>query len=311
MKDLKLYLVTDSDILKGRDFYNCIEEALKGGVTMLQLREKNASGKEFLDKAMKLRNLTKKYNVKFIINDRVDIAMLCDADGVHVGQSDIPVDKVRKLTGKDKIIGVSARTVEEAMKAKEDGADYLGVGAMFTTTTKLDAKSVTVDRLSEIKKEVNLPIVAIGGLTLDNIDKLKQYNIDGYAVVSAILKANDIKAFFYVGGNDSMDTTAKLSAYAKKTGIDIKFIGIPKTIDNDLMYTDHTPGFGSAAKFIATSVLETYLDSSVYINNGIFILETMGRDTGWLASAAALAQLNGKQVADFIYLPETAFDIEY
>lgn len=193
MKELKLYLVTDSDILKGRDFYNCIEEALKGGVTMLQLREKNSTGREFLEKAMKLRDLTKKYNVKFIINDRVDIAMLCDADGVHVGQSDIPADKVRKLIGKNKIIGVSARTVEEAMKAKENGADYLGVGAIFTTTTKLDAKSVTIDKLSEIKKEVNLPIVAIGGITLDNINKLKQCNIDGHAVVSAILKADDIR----------------------------------------------------------------------------------------------------------------------
>lgn len=193
MKELKLYLVTDSDILKGRDFYNCIEEALKGGVTMLQLREKNATGREFLEKAMKLRSLTKKYNVKFIINDRVDIAMLCDADGVHVGQSDIAADKVRRLIGKNKIIGVSARTVEEAMKAKENGSDYLGVGAMFTTTTKLDAKSVTINKLSEIKKEVNLPIVAIGGITLDNINKLKQCNIDGYAVVSAILKADDIR----------------------------------------------------------------------------------------------------------------------
>lgn len=125
-----------------------------------------------------------------------------------------------------------------------------------------------------------------------------------------ILRANDIKAFFYVGGNDSMDTTAKLGRYAKETGIDVKFIGIPKTIDNDLMYTDHTPGFGSAAKFIATSVLETYLDSSVYINNGIFILETMGRDTGWLASSAALAEMNGHPVADFIYLPEIAFDVD-
>lgn len=125
-----------------------------------------------------------------------------------------------------------------------------------------------------------------------------------------ILKINDIKAFFYVGGNDSMDTIAKLGKYAKKTGIDIKFIGIPKTIDNDLMYTDHTPGFGSAAKFIATTALETYLDSSVYINNGIFILETMGRDTGWLAASACTARINGEPVADFIYLPEVAFEIE-
>lgn len=193
MKDLKLYLVTDSDILKGRDFYNCIEEALKGGVTMLQLREKNASGKEFLDKAMKLRNLTKKYNVKFIINDRVDIAMLCDADGVHVGQSDIPANEVRKIIGKDKIVGVSARTIKEAMVAKENGADYLGVGAMFTTTTKLDVKSVTIDQLKAIKKEVKLPIVTIGGLSLNNIEKLKECNIDGFAVVSAILGAVDIK----------------------------------------------------------------------------------------------------------------------
>ncbi|WP_411170286.1 6-phosphofructokinase [Clostridium sp. MB05] len=125
-----------------------------------------------------------------------------------------------------------------------------------------------------------------------------------------ILKVNNIEAFFYVGGNDSMDTIAKLGKYAKQTGIDIKFIGIPKTIDNDLMYTDHTPGFGSAAKFISTTVLETYLDSSVYINNGIFILETMGRDTGWLAASSCIARLNGESVADFIYLPEVAFSTE-
>lgn len=125
-----------------------------------------------------------------------------------------------------------------------------------------------------------------------------------------ILKENDIRAFFYVGGNDSMDTISKLGKYAKETKIDIKFIGIPKTIDNDLMFTDHTPGFGSAAKFIATSILETYLDSSVYINNGIFILETMGRDTGWLAASACLAKIDNKPVADFIYLPEVAFDID-
>ena len=125
-----------------------------------------------------------------------------------------------------------------------------------------------------------------------------------------ILKSLDIKAFFYVGGNDSMDTTAKLGKYAKENGLDINFIGIPKTIDNDLMYTDHTPGFGSAANFISTAVLETYLDSSVYINNGIFIVETMGRDTGWLAASACTARYNGKPVADFIYLPEKAFNVE-
>ncbi|MBE6062428.1 MAG: 6-phosphofructokinase [Clostridium butyricum] len=140
--------------------------------------------------------------------------------------------------------------------------------------------------------------------------KLKDIDssLQEYEKLIEILKSYDIKAFFYVGGNDSMDTTAKLSKYAKLNNIDIKFIGIPKTIDNDLMYTDHTPGFGSAAKFIGTTAIETYLDASVYINNGIFILETMGRDTGWLAASACIARVNNKPVADFIYLPETAFD---
>ena len=194
MKDLKLYLVTDSDILKGRDFYNCIEEALKGGVTMLQLREKESSGKEFLEKAIKLRELTRRYNVKLIINDRVDIAMLCDADGIHVGQSDIDAVSVRKLIGEDKIIGVSARSVEEAKKAKEDGANYLGIGAMFSTSTKLDAKDVSFDTLNNIINEVDLPFVLIGGINLDNVCQLKQFNPDGYALVSGILGAQDIKS---------------------------------------------------------------------------------------------------------------------
>ena len=133
---------------------------------------------------------------------------------------------------------------------------------------------------------------------------------DEYDKLLKILKNLDIKTFYYIGGNDSMDTTAKLGKYSKDNNLDINFVGIPKTIDNDLMYTDHTPGFGSAAKFIATSVLETYLDSSVYKNNGIFILETMGRDTGWLAASACAARYFGEPVADFIYLPEVAFDKE-
>lgn len=129
-----------------------------------------------------------------------------------------------------------------------------------------------------------------------------------YESLIKILKEYDITSFFYVGGNDSMDTIAKLSKYAYQNDIGITFIGIPKTIDNDLKFTDHTPGFGSAAKFIGTTALETYLDASVYINNGIFILETMGRDTGWLAASACIAKLHNKPVADFIYLPEVAFD---
>lgn len=192
-KALKLYLVTDSDILKGRDFYKVIEDSMKAGVTMVQLREKDADGKEFLQKAIKLRELTRKYDVSFIINDRVDIAMLCDADGVHVGQSDIDAVSVRKLMGEDKIIGVSARSVEEAKKAKEDGANYLGIGAMFSTSTKLDAKDVSFDTLNNIINKVDLPFVLIGGINLDNVCELKRFNPDGYALVSGILGAEDIK----------------------------------------------------------------------------------------------------------------------
>lgn len=139
--------------------------------------------------------------------------------------------------------------------------------------------------------------------------KIKDFKEDEseYIRLFEILDSLDIHTFFYIGGNDSMDTVSKLSEYAELHNIDKQIIGIPKTIDNDLLYTDHTPGYGSAAKHIATSVLETYLDSSVYINNGIFILESMGRDTGWLAASAALAKLDGEPVADFIYLPEATF----
>lgn len=193
-KSLRLYLVTDSDLLKGRDFYKCIEEAIKAGVTMIQLREKNVDGKEFLEKARKLRELTKKYNVLFIINDRIDIALLVDADGVHVGQSDIDAISVRRLIGENKIIGVSARTVEEATQAKKDGADYLGIGSIFSTSTKLDAKQVSFNNLNKIIKKVNLPVVLIGGISLENVDELKTFNPDGYALVSGILAAIDIDA---------------------------------------------------------------------------------------------------------------------
>ena len=160
----------------------------------LQLREKNADGGEFLEKALKLRELTKKYNAKFIIDDRIDIALLCDADGVHVGQSDIDAKSARKLIGEDKILGVSARTIEEAKRAKEDGADYIGIGAMFSTSTKLDAKSVSFETLKEIKDNVDIPFVLIGGINLGNVEKLKQFNPDGYAIISAILKEEDIYA---------------------------------------------------------------------------------------------------------------------
>ncbi|MCI5726287.1 MAG: 6-phosphofructokinase [Clostridium sp.] len=167
----------------------------------------------------------------------------------------------------------------------------------------IDLSSTTNQELEEFKYT---PSSGLGSC------RYKMKNIEDsteeYDKILEILQDLDIKTFFYIGGNDSMDTTAKLGKYAKENNLDINFVGIPKTIDNDLMYTDHTPGFASAAKYIAISVLETYLDSSVYTNNGIFILETMGRDTGWLAASACTAKYLGKPVVDFIYLPEVAFD---
>lgn len=192
MDKLKIYLVTDSKILAGRDFYKCIEDALKAGIKTIQLREKDFLGKEFLERAYKLRELTRKYDALLIINDRVDIAMIVDADGVHVGQKDIPASEVRKLIGKDKILGVSAKNISQARKAKEDGANYIGVGAMFTTSTKLDSDSVSKDDLKNIMDEVDIPIICIGGITLENKCELDEFEVKGYAVVSAILGAKEI-----------------------------------------------------------------------------------------------------------------------
>ncbi|MEJ8554135.1 thiamine phosphate synthase [Tepidibacter sp. Z1-5] len=192
MKDYGLYIVTDSNILDGRDFYECIEDALRGGVKTIQLREKYATGAEFLQKAIKLRKLTKKYNAMFIVNDRVDIAMISNADGIHVGQSDIPVSYVKSIVGNDMVVGVSVSNVEEAKTAKLNGADYIGVGAMFNTTTKSDAKSVSIEELKNIRKKVGIPIVVIGGIQLDNIASLIACDVQGYAVISAILGKDNI-----------------------------------------------------------------------------------------------------------------------
>lgn len=191
LKKLKLYLVTDKDILKGRDFYKEIEQALKGGVKTVQLREKDTLGKEFLEKALKLRELTKKYNALFIVNDRVDIAILSKADGVHIGQDDIQLKDVRKIVPEDMIVGVSTGTLEEAAIAKDEGADYIGVGAVFKTDTKKDAKNTGLEILNEIKAKVQIPIVAIGGIKEENINEVGE--VDGYAIISDILKCKDIK----------------------------------------------------------------------------------------------------------------------
>lgn len=191
--DYKLYLVTDREMLKNRDIFSAVEMAIKGGVTLIQLREKDITTEEFYKIALKLKVITSKYNVPLIINDRLDIALAVDAEGVHVGQQDMPAVIARKIIGNDKILGVSAATLEEARKAEEDGADYVGIGAMFPTSTKDDARAVDIDELIEIKKALNIPVVAIGGISEKNIELLSTAKIDGVAVISAILGKEDVK----------------------------------------------------------------------------------------------------------------------
>lgn len=190
--DLSLYLVTDNsdDVEK---FLNTIEEAIKGGTTVVQIREKTAATLDFYNLALKVKEITTKYNVPLIINDRVDVALAVDADGVHVGQSDMPCDITRKIIGEDKILGVSAATVDEAKKAQADGADYIGSGAVFPTQTKDDADKVTKQELKEIVKSVDIPVVAIGGISLENAHELNDTGIAGLSVVSAIMSSDNPK----------------------------------------------------------------------------------------------------------------------
>lgn len=190
--DLSLYLVTDKsdDVEK---FLNTIEEAIKGGVSVVQIREKTAETLDFYNLALKVKEITTKYNVPLIINDRVDVALAIDADGVHVGQTDMPCDVTRRLIGEDKILGVSASTVDEAQKAEKDGADYIGTGAVFRTATKDDAPSVTKDELKQVVESINIPVVAIGGINHENASELLDTGIAGLSVVSAIMGADDPK----------------------------------------------------------------------------------------------------------------------
>ena len=190
--DLSLYLVTDNSDNE-KNFLKTIEESIKGGVTVVQIREKTADTLDFYNLALKVKEITEKYNVPLILNDRVDIALAIDADGVHVGQSDMPCDVTRKLIGKDKILGISAATVDEAKKAQNDGADYIGTGAVFPTTTKDDASSVTKEELKEIVKSIEIPVVAIGGINLENASQLKDTGISGLSVVSAIMSSDNPK----------------------------------------------------------------------------------------------------------------------
>ena len=192
-KDLLLYAVTDRHWLNGRSLYEVVKESLDGGATFIQLREKTLDDETFLKEAKELQQLCKEYKVPFVINDNVDIAIAMDADGVHVGQSDMEAGDVRKKLGPDKIVGVSASTVEEAVLAEKRGADYLGVGAVFPTGSKDDAVDVSYDTLKAICEAVSIPVIAIGGISLENIHKLSGSGICGIAVISAIYAKEDIR----------------------------------------------------------------------------------------------------------------------
>ena len=193
-KMMLLYAVTDRAWVGKQTLYEQVESALKGGVTCVQLREKNQSEEEFLREALEISSLCKKYNVPFIVNDNVKIAVKCNATGVHVGQDDCKVSEVRKLVGDKMIVGVSAHNVEEAKKAVASGADYLGVGAVFSTSTKADTDVLSFETVKAISDAVDVPIVAIGGINRDNILKLKGTGVDGAAIVSGIFAAEDIES---------------------------------------------------------------------------------------------------------------------
>lgn len=193
-EDLLLYAVTDRAWLNGRTLYEQVEEALQGGATFIQLREKNLDQEHFMEEAVELKKLCKQYHVPFVINDNVDIAALVDADGVHVGQSDMEAGDVRAKLGPDKILGVSAQTVEQAVLAEKRGADYLGVGAVFSTGSKADADDVSHETLKAICEAVSIPVIAIGGISVNNVSQLKETGICGIAVISAIFAQKDITA---------------------------------------------------------------------------------------------------------------------
>ena len=193
-EELLLYAVTDSRWLNGERLYDQVEKALKGGATFIQLREKELDQEHFFEEAVEIKELCARYHVPFVINDNVEIAAEIEADGVHVGQSDMEAGDVRAKLGADKIIGVSAQTVEQALRAQEHGADYLGVGAVFPTGSKADAVEVDHDVLKAICEAVDIPVIAIGGITKDNVKDLAGSGICGIAVISAIFGQKDIEA---------------------------------------------------------------------------------------------------------------------
>lgn len=192
-KTMLLYAVTDRAWTGRQSLYEQVEAALKGGATCIQLREKDLNEEDFLRESIEMAALCKKYKVPFLINDNVEIAIKCHADGVHVGQKDMKASQVRQRVGKDMIIGVSAHSVEEALEAVKSGADYLGVGAVFSTSTKSDAEVLSRQVLRDICSAVDIPVVAIGGISKANISQLSGTGVDGVALVSAIFAAENIE----------------------------------------------------------------------------------------------------------------------
>ena len=193
-KSLLLYAVTDRTWLNDETLYEQVEKAINGGVSFVQLREKKLDEESFLNEALDIQKLCRKYDIPFVINDNVEIAKKINADGVHVGQSDMGAANVRAVLGDDKILGVSAQTVEQAVLAEKQGADYLGVGAVFPTDSKADAEDVSYETLKAICEAVNIPVVAIGGISAGNVLTLKGSGISGIAVISAIFAAEDIES---------------------------------------------------------------------------------------------------------------------
>lgn len=186
-----LYLVTDEKACKGKDFYESVEASIRGGAKIVQLREKNMDTRDFFKRALKLKEICHKHGVDFVINDRLDIAIAVDADGVHLGQSDMPIEKAKEILGHKKIIGISAKNMEEALEAQKYGADYIGVGAIFATDTKKDSGLIDLETLKEMTNQINIPVLAIGGIGLGKLGYLKDTGIDGICVISDILGSDD------------------------------------------------------------------------------------------------------------------------
>lgn len=192
--DYSLYLCTDRSLMTAPTLEQAVNDAIKGGCTVVQLREKHATSREFYQLALSLKRITGYYGIPLIINDRLDIAAAVNAEGVHLGQKDLPADIARAVLGEEKIIGVSANNLQAAINAELDGADYIGVGAVFQTSTKTDTKTVTIDKLKEIRSAVKIPMVAIGGIKRSNISQLNGTGINGVAVVSAVIGSKNITA---------------------------------------------------------------------------------------------------------------------